>query len=261
MKASSSMRVAVVICALLFQHNSLEAEVNLLDIFAEELDSPNNPAIATYLDRSVSPDPAAKQLTAHGLTFSGRIKVKDSKINTVSYWSDDPQLPISKAESAFKAIASAIQQKYGPGKTANVPNYEDASTAVTHVLRWRLADDVLLLSIRNDSQRAVLSLVRAKQATWLNDMGADENGFWREVLKSDGESFLSNEVQATPTLISTTPAVSTTSAQAARAVSSATPTVAQTPVHLAKRKKMVWLSVVGIVVLMVIVALIWKRCR
>lgn len=128
-----------------------------------------------------------KKLSAFGLTFSGWAKLADGEFNTVGHWSDDSARNAAAAEVTFKAIASKPEEKHGRAKAADVPNYDDASTNITYVLRWHVVDEVILFYMHNRSPYASLGLVRIKRAAWLADMGANESEFWRRTLRRDAE--------------------------------------------------------------------------
>jgi hypothetical protein len=192
MNRYSLIRIALLVCVCGYCITGLAADEELLGVVGQKLGSPENPNIAPFLDHSSVADSSMpntqslKKLFAFGVTFSGRAKLADDEFNTVSYWSDESKLKSAVAEATFNAIASKLQQRHGPAKTADVPNYEDASASVTHVLRWHVVDEVILLYVHIRSPYANLGLVRIKQAAWLADMGAGEREFWEKTLKASG---------------------------------------------------------------------------
>lgn len=176
------------VCWLLSYATTLAADEDLLGIVAQNLGSPTNSRLAPYFDVPVVEDPSKateqklKKVSAFGLTFSGRAKLDGGKFSAVSYWTDDPLLRPAVAEAAFAAIAAKLQQQHGSARVADVPNFEDASTSVTRVLRWHVAEEVLLLSIHRRSSNASVTLERKKRHAWLADMGPDESEFWQATL-------------------------------------------------------------------------------
>jgi hypothetical protein len=270
MNRHSLIGIALLICARVCCNTAVAADEELLGIVAQKLGSADNPGVAPYLDKTSAPDSSMpnaqnlKKLSAVGLTFAGRAKQDGDEFNTVSYWADDSQLKPAVAEATFKAIASKLEEKHGPAKAAEVPNYEDAFTGGTRVFRWNVADEVILLSIHVHPPRASLSLQRIKQVAWLADMGASESEFWKATLRRDGEQpqlevpETRNSVPAQPLQ---TPAALNTPTPTAAWHASASPTIsiAPTPALLVERRAVVWPWLVAILPLAIIAALIWRR--
>jgi hypothetical protein len=202
-----------------------------------------------------------KKLSAFGVTFSGRATLADGEFNTVSYWSDESKLKSAVAEVTFKAIASKLEEKHGPAKAADVPNYDDASTNVTHVLRWHVADEVILLHIHIRSPYASLGLLRIKQAAWLADMGANESDFWQATLRRDAEQSQMKTPSSAinqPAPTSSAPTSSTPTATRPTSPSPNTGVVEGSAMPI-EHQALVWPWVIGALTLVVISVVIWRR--
>ncbi len=255
------------ICGLLAYGPALASDEELLGIVAQNLGSPTNAKAARYLDAPVALDSKAteqklKKLSAFGLTFAGRAKLDGGKFNALSYWTDDPLLPAAVAEEAFKGMAAKLQEQHGSARLSDVPNFEDASTSVTRVLRWHVADEVLLLSIHRRSSNASLTLERKKRDAWLADMGTDESEFWQATLQREAEASKPELPKAPSPIPDQSPPTTFARPMAtptAMPVAPSAPKVAESPAPTVERGAPVWPWVVGILTLLAIVAIASKR--
>ena len=162
---------------------------DLLDVVSGDLGNDGGANVAALVDESIPPDPSLpnartlKEISAFGLAFSGRAMSSGGRFNSVGYWVTDPKLLREVAEGTFKTMAGMLERQFGPGKLAEVPNFEDASPEGTRFLWWPVQGDVVLLSIHGRSRRANLSLERRTKDVWLADMGANESEFWKAALQ------------------------------------------------------------------------------
>jgi len=260
----SLIRIALFVGACWSCSNAVGADEELLGIVAQKLASPSNPSIAPYLDRTSAADSSLpnaqdlKKISAFGMIFSGRANLNGDEFDTISYWADDSELKSAVAEKTFKAIASQLEQRHGPAKVAEVPNYDDGPPT-THVLRWHVADEVILLSIQRRSSFANLSLERMKRDVLL---AGDQSEFWKATLGKVAEQPPSNETQRPQNNTKTNADSLTTplkkpDVKPAQGDVVADQTFPERPAS--KRRTAAWPWLAGILVLGVIAGLIWKR--
>lgn len=262
-------RIGILVCAFLHCGNAIAADEELLDLVAQKLGSVNDPQMSSYLDRSSVPDGSPpntqnlKELSAFGLTFSGRANLDGGNIQKVNYWSDDSQLRPAAAKATFKAITSQLQRKYGPPKFAELPNYDDGFNVVTRALRWQVADEFILLYLQVHSPLANINLVRIKQVAWLAEVGADESELWEATVRHDAEQPPLIDEGQPPLANPKTAAMPSTTPPREPDVKPEDVDVAgekTSPVSPApERQTTIWPWLAGIVIVAVFSGFIWKR--
>jgi hypothetical protein len=187
MKLYFLVGISLFVCAGACCATEVGGDEELLGIVAQKLSSHSEQSIAPYFDRTFVTEPSLlniqklKKISAFGMIFSGSAEVKDGHFMRVEYSTDDSQISRADAETALKAIASKLEQTFGPVKIADVPNFDDGPQSY-RVFWWRVGDEMILLSLEIYSGRRV-NLTRIKQSVWLAHMGS-EREFWETALKT-----------------------------------------------------------------------------